>query len=186
MPRIDNINIRRGSEQEWLSANPVLDSGEFGFDTTNNLVRVGNGIDPWSSLSVMALANPVILAENSAFTNKMTIRSPILDFKQAADTVVFEVPDGHVFSIDSLEVLTTEISNQDEPPSFRFGNSSNLSAYCDSEETISNGPGSRHIIENPQDAAAAGTVITFGITSESSADSHFGCGIISGNLIRIS
>jgi len=186
MPRIDNINIRRGSEQEWLSVNPVLDSGEFGFDTTNNLVKVGNGIDPWSSLSVMALANPVILSENSAFTNKMTIRSPILDFGQVADTVVFEVPEGHVFSIDSLEILTTQIDSPDAPPSVRFGNSSNLSAYCDSEETISNGPGSRHIIENPQDAAAAGTVITFGITSESSADSHFGCGIISGHLIRIS
>lgn len=185
MPRIDNINIRRGSEQDWLSIDPVLDSGEFGFDTTNNLIKVGNGTDPWSSLSVMALANPLILSENSAFTNKMTVRSPILDFKQAGDTAVFEVPEGHMFSIDSLEVLTTQISNPDTPPSVRFGNSSDLSAYMDSEETVSNVLGARHIIENPQDAATAGTVITFGITSESSANYHFGCGIISGTLIRL-
>lgn len=186
MPRSSNIRIRRGSEQDWLSANPVLDSGEFGFDTTNNLIKIGNGQDSWSDLSVMSLANPIILSDNSAFTNKVTIRSPILDFRSVGDAEVFEVPQGHMFSIDSLEIITTEITNPASPPHVRFGNSYDFSAYQDSEETVSNSPGARHIIDNPHDAALGGTVITFGVTSESSADSHFGCGIISGHLIRVS
>lgn len=178
--------IRRGSEQVLLEVDPVLAAGDFGLDTTNNVMKVGNGQDPWSALPVLAMANPVILPRESAFASKMTIRSPIVDFKSVADTVVFQVPDGYVFSIDSFEVLTTDITNPADPPSIRFGNSSDLSAYRDPEETTSNAPGSRHIIENPQDAAVAGVIVTFGVTSESSADSHFGCGVVSGNLIRIS
>jgi hypothetical protein len=185
MPRINNIKIRRGGEQDWLTSNPILDEGEFGFDLTNNLIKIGNGQDTWINLSVLALANPIILSENSAFTNKMTIRSPIVDFKTVSDTVVFEVPEGYMFSIDSLEVLTTGIANPDSPPEVRFGNTSDFSAYHPPDVTTSNDLGSRHIIDNPQDAASGGTAITFGVTSESSAESHFGCGIISGHLIRL-
>lgn len=185
MPRINNIKIRRGSEQDWLAVNPVLDEGEFGLDATNNIVKVGNGQDTWSVLSVMALANPIILSENSTFVNKITVRSPIVDFRSTTDTVVFEVPEGYMFSIDSFEILTTGITDPDIPPSVRFGNSSDFSAYYSSDSTTSNSLGARHIIDNPQDAAAGGTVVTFGVTSESSAESHLGCGIISGHLIRI-
>ena len=50
MPRNDLIQYRRGTAAAWGTANPVLASGEIGYDTTNNQIRVGNGTTPWTGL----------------------------------------------------------------------------------------------------------------------------------------
>lgn len=56
------IQVRRGTASEWSSANPVLSLGEFGFDTTNKLLKIGNGSDTWSALpSYFSLDNNAIL-----------------------------------------------------------------------------------------------------------------------------
>lgn len=186
MPRENSITIRRGPKSDWDSINPVLSSGEFGFDTTSNLVKIGNGTKTWQELSVLALATPVVVAADAEFTNKITVRSPIVNLKETGDVNILTVPEGYMFSIDSMEVLTTAISSPGTAPSVRFGNSVAAGAYHASATTQSNTLGSRHIIENPQDAAVAGTIITFGVTTASTASSHSGCGIITGHLVRIS
>lgn len=185
MPRENSITIRRGPKADWDSVNPVLSSGEFGFDTTSNLVKIGNGTNPWQELSVLALAIPIVLSENAEFTNKISVRSPIVNLKQTGDVNILTVPTGYMFAIDSMEILTTAISTPGTAPSVRFGNTLVNDAYYSAASTQSNSLGSRHIIENPQNAAASGTIITFGITSASTAESHSGCGIITGHLIRV-
>ena len=47
MARNDLILIRRG--YDW-SNNPVLASGEPGFDTANNILKIGDGVKTWSEL----------------------------------------------------------------------------------------------------------------------------------------
>lgn len=42
---------RRGTAAEWASANPVLASGEIGFDTTNHIMKIGDGVSTWSTLN---------------------------------------------------------------------------------------------------------------------------------------
>jgi len=44
------ILIRRGTSSEWSSENPVLSSGEQGFETNTGKLKIGNGSDNWSSL----------------------------------------------------------------------------------------------------------------------------------------
>jgi hypothetical protein len=44
------IQIRRGSATDWATHNPVLSSGELGYDTTNKNFKVGDGSTAWSSL----------------------------------------------------------------------------------------------------------------------------------------
>lgn len=44
------IQFRRGSETLWGDANTVLASGEPGFDTTNKVVKIGDGVTPWDDL----------------------------------------------------------------------------------------------------------------------------------------
>lgn len=51
MPANTIITVRKGSSSEWTSANPVLASGELGFDTTNKILKIGDGSAPWNSLS---------------------------------------------------------------------------------------------------------------------------------------
>lgn len=186
MPRINNIKVRRGQKQDWNSINPVLEQGELGFDTTNNLIKIGNGTDDWQNLSVLAIATPILLSLNADFTSKITVRSPIISFKETGDTSIFTVPSGYMFAIDSMEILTTEMSAPGAAPTVRFGTTSNYSEYYEESVTVSNGLGQRHIVENPQNAASQGTIVTFGITSASTASAHMGCGIITGCLIRIS
>lgn len=45
------IQFRRGSANEWSSENPILGIGEPGYDTTNNILKIGNGSDFWEDLT---------------------------------------------------------------------------------------------------------------------------------------
>jgi len=51
MPRKNNIQFRKGSSSEWISANPVLSSGEPGYDLSNKILKVGDGTSTWTNLS---------------------------------------------------------------------------------------------------------------------------------------
>jgi len=76
------IQMRRGTAAQWASVNPVLAAGEWGLDTTNKLVKIGDGTSTWSQLTVAdpkahaashasAGGDPVTLAQ-SQITNLTT------------------------------------------------------------------------------------------------------------------
>lgn len=48
--------------EEWDSENPVLVSGEFGYDTSNKEVKIGDGKTEWSGLHAIGSNRPVLLA----------------------------------------------------------------------------------------------------------------------------
>jgi hypothetical protein len=50
MPAQTVIQIRRDTAANWESVDPILASGEIGFDTTNNQIKIGNGTDEWTVL----------------------------------------------------------------------------------------------------------------------------------------
>lgn len=50
MPRKDLIQVRRDTSSNWSSVNPVLASGEIGFETNTNKIKVGDGVKPWNLL----------------------------------------------------------------------------------------------------------------------------------------
>lgn len=56
MPRGDLIQYRRGTTEQWTAANPVLASGEVGYDTEKNDLRIGDGVTAWNSLRSTAVA----------------------------------------------------------------------------------------------------------------------------------
>jgi hypothetical protein len=41
---------RRGTKQQWESANPVLSVGEIGFSLNENVIKLGDGLNSWNSL----------------------------------------------------------------------------------------------------------------------------------------
>ena len=51
MPVNTIISLRKGTSSTWTSTNPVLASGEPGFDITNKILKIGDGISNWNSLS---------------------------------------------------------------------------------------------------------------------------------------
>ena len=47
------IQLRRGTTGEWAQRDPILMVGEPGVDITLGILKVGNGVDPWSLLPVV-------------------------------------------------------------------------------------------------------------------------------------
>lgn len=44
------IQLRRDTAANWSSTNPVLNNGEPGFDTTNKILKIGDGVTAWNDL----------------------------------------------------------------------------------------------------------------------------------------
>ena len=45
------IQVRRGTNTQWNTADPTLNEGEFGYNTTNGQIKIGDGSTIWSELS---------------------------------------------------------------------------------------------------------------------------------------
>jgi len=45
------IQVRRGTNNQWNTADPTLNEGEFGYNTTNGQIKIGDGSTIWSELS---------------------------------------------------------------------------------------------------------------------------------------
>jgi microcystin-dependent protein len=50
------IQFRNDTAANWATANTILAAGEAGFDVTNQILKVGTGVTPWSSLQGISLA----------------------------------------------------------------------------------------------------------------------------------
>jgi hypothetical protein len=50
MPALTTVQLRKGTASEWASVNPVLASGEPGYDLTNRLLKIGDGLSNWVDL----------------------------------------------------------------------------------------------------------------------------------------
>jgi len=61
------IQIRRGTAAQWSSANPILASGEFGYETDTGKFKIGDGTTAWNSIAVL---NGVTASSTDTFTNK--------------------------------------------------------------------------------------------------------------------
>ena len=42
---------RRGTSEQWSTANPILAAGEIGYETDTNEFRIGDGVNRWDNLS---------------------------------------------------------------------------------------------------------------------------------------
>lgn len=47
---IDNLILRNDTSVNWSTANPVLQLGELGIDTTEKKIKIGDGTTPWNEL----------------------------------------------------------------------------------------------------------------------------------------
>lgn len=48
------IKLRRDTAANWTSANPTLDLGEPGYETDTEQMKIGNGVDAWTTLPYFA------------------------------------------------------------------------------------------------------------------------------------
>jgi hypothetical protein len=49
MSVVTQIQVRRGTAAQWTSTNPILASGEWGYETDTGKVKIGDGTTAWNS-----------------------------------------------------------------------------------------------------------------------------------------
>jgi hypothetical protein len=182
MPRQSNIRIRRGTRSQWSSSNPVLDDGELGYDKTGTSVRIGDSVRSWAALPEAILSVSPSLHGDSTKTNHLILVSPLIDFRSVGDTSIFTVPEGHIFFIEEMEVVTTQIVSPGTAPQVRFGKLGSLGAFA-ATQSQSNGLFARHIFKTPQEGQLGSVTITLGVTIASTAVEHKGIGIVKGFML---
>jgi len=55
--KFEKLQFKRGTSAEWDSSNPILASGEPGYNISNNTMKVGDGQNPWSVIPVINFAS---------------------------------------------------------------------------------------------------------------------------------
>lgn len=108
MGRLDLIQYRRGTSAMWLDVNPILSSGEVGYDTTNNAIRIGNGERRWSDLlpigvseeAIEEAVNDYLQANPPQGVSPAYVQDALLAHKQENDP-----HDAYDIDIPSLSIL---------------------------------------------------------------------------------
>ena len=59
MPINNQITVRKGSKATWISSGAVLASGEPGYDVTNQIFKIGDGVSTWNNLLNQAIFSDV-------------------------------------------------------------------------------------------------------------------------------
>jgi hypothetical protein len=77
MPVNTAITIRKGSSSQWNSTNPVLASGEPGYDLSNNILKIGDGVSDWNSLKNVASISGLITASSGNFNSLSVSGIPV-------------------------------------------------------------------------------------------------------------
>lgn len=71
MSRVINIQFRRGNSSEWVESNPILSSGELGFELDTNQFKIGDGISNWLSLPYNSI-NKYLIKRTTTSTSPNT------------------------------------------------------------------------------------------------------------------
>lgn len=81
---------RRGTAAEWAAENPILASGEMGFETDTKIIKMGDGVTPWLDLSL-----PYVSTGGGTMTGALNLIAPTADAHAArkidVDNASFEV-----------------------------------------------------------------------------------------------
>ena len=56
------IQLRRGTANQWTTINPVLASGETGYETDTHKIKVGDGTSTWNQLQYIATSAGTLAA----------------------------------------------------------------------------------------------------------------------------
>jgi hypothetical protein len=113
---------RRGTASQWTTANPVLNAGEFGWESDSNKFKIGDGTNHWNDLDYFADINSTINpsfgtnivfegATSDSYETTLQVTDPTADrtitLPNATGTVVLADGSGNVTVSGNLNVQGT-------------------------------------------------------------------------------
>lgn len=83
------IQVRRGLSSAWAANDPVLESGEYGFESDTKAVKIGDGLTSWNSL-------PYLVKRWATYTPTLS-QGAASDIAKTTNYSKYNEVGGHVF-----------------------------------------------------------------------------------------
>lgn len=111
------IQFRRGSYAEWIAKNTILASGEPGWDVTNKVLKVGDGISQWPNLDSLGGAGGSGLTESQVTT---IVNTAISGIDYPVDSVNGQSGIVNITDVDRSSAIVTNVFNSTGSPIDKF------------------------------------------------------------------
>lgn len=113
MPINTQIQLRKGSALEWSTANTILASGEPGFDISNNILKIGDGVSEWVSLSPLSSDIHLYVKNTTGYTLNKGQVVYINGAQGDNPTISLAIASGESTSSKTLGLLKQNLDNNE-------------------------------------------------------------------------
>lgn len=106
------IQIRRGTASSWNTANPILSSGELGFETDTNKFKIGDGISEWDGLDYFSDILTTLSASAYALEQANLYSASIVsDLETYVDVQIANLIDSAPGTLDTLNEIAQALND---------------------------------------------------------------------------
>jgi hypothetical protein len=98
------MQVRRDTAANWITVNPVLASGEIGYETDTGYLKVGNGTSAWTALPYTPSQYMVLSSANTL--TSQTAAQPIFDGGGGTSNGALTLVDG-TYTFECMFSLTS-------------------------------------------------------------------------------
>lgn len=161
------IQHRRDSAANWSSVDPILSEGEIGFDLTNKIFKVGDGISNWSTLPTYDSALAEHAVNFHSDVDGWANTNPSMDGVAAQGSSNRIARQDHVHPTDTSREpananIQSHISNTDNPHSVSIAQIGAEPANANIQSHISRTDNPHSVTAAQAGAVAVNTAITGG------------------------
>ncbi|HZJ99787.1 MAG TPA: hypothetical protein VFC79_07260 [Tissierellaceae bacterium] len=119
------IQLRRDTEANWDTNNPVLASGEIGIATDQDLFKIGNGIDAWNSLKYASAPMGTSATEGLSIGKDTSSRldSVSVGFVAKSENASVSIGKSTTSDVDSISI-GREATSEENSVSVGYGSTS--------------------------------------------------------------
>lgn len=105
---------KRGTASEWSAAVNPLSAGELGYDTTNRILKVGNGSSLWANLKGVAIGDRIELTNTTSIQSiaNASTGDAVGTSTPASQWTVTENTNSNVFTFTSQNTITCLLSGR--------------------------------------------------------------------------
>jgi hypothetical protein len=112
MPRKNNIQIRKGTSSDWNSVNPLLASGEPGFETDSNRLKIGIGLN-WDDTKYISSDSLVTTVYNNSGATISKFNVVYINGGQGnKPTIALSIANAEMTSSKTYGVTVNDVPNQ--------------------------------------------------------------------------
>jgi hypothetical protein len=100
---VERIQNRRGTSEQWLLRNPILGSGEIGFEVNTGKFKMGDGTSTWSQLSYFETSDGIDIDLSNYYTKSQTDTN--------IGTAIAALVDSAPSTLDTLNEIATALGD---------------------------------------------------------------------------